>query len=296
MTSGEWRSASLFGIEAESVAPCWLRFLSWLGTAVPRDRLGLWKGAFMTARPPFRRWAWVQLLVTLLLAACAPPTPPTPPPVLLFDGSGTSPNDVIAIRKLLEASNLAYATVDSSHLNGMSEQQLGAYRLLIVPGGNYITMGDGLTPATANKVHDAVQGGLNYLGVCAGALLAGRVANNGLDLAGGARFGFHALVDRGVHKAAVKIATAGGPALEHYWEDGPQFTGWGAVVGRYPDGTPAVVEGRSGKGWVVLVGTHPEAPDSWFRGVTDSAAAGPANAFARTLVEAALNGTELPHY
>lgn len=44
------------------------------------------------------------------------------------------------------------------------------------------------------------------------------------------------------------------PALEHYWEDGPEFTSWCQVVGKYPDGTPASVQGSSGKGWVVLCG------------------------------------------
>ena len=92
------------------------------------------------------------------------------------------------------------------------------------------------------------------------------------------------------------IAVVGSPALEHYWEDGPQFTGWGAVVGKYPDGTPAVVEGSSGQGWVVLSGIHPEAPESWRRGMTFTTSASDDNAFARTLIEAALQRKVLPHY
>ena len=44
--------------------------------------------------------------------------------------------------------------------------------------------------------------------------------------------------------------------------------GWGAVVGKYPDGTPAIVEGTSGKGWVILCGVHPEAPANWRQGMT----------------------------
>jgi len=68
------------------------------------------------------------------------------------------------------------------------------------------------------------------------------------------------------------------------------------VVGRYPDGTPAIVQGRSGKGWVILVGTHPEAPESWRRGMPFAAKAAAANAYAGTLIESALSGTPLPHY
>jgi hypothetical protein len=63
-----------------------------------------------------------------------------------------------------------------------------------------------------------------------------------------------------IHKATVRITTPEGPALDQYWESGPQFTGWGEVVGEYPDGTPAIVEGSVGQGWVVLSGVHPEAP------------------------------------
>jgi hypothetical protein len=94
----------------------------------------------------------------------------------------------------------------------------------------------------------------------------------------------------------VRITGVGTPAIEHYWEDGPQYTGWGAVVGKYPDGTPAIVEGRSGKGWVMLVGTHPEAPENWRRGMTFMTPTDAANAYAGTLFDAALNGASLPHY
>jgi glutamine amidotransferase-like uncharacterized protein len=178
----------------------------------------------------------------------------------------------------------------------MSESQLMAHRLMIIPGGNYIAMGNSLAPDTATNIRKAVQGGLNYLGICAGGLLAGNATGNSLNLTSGVRFGFYAEVNRGIHKAAVAIAGVGAPALEHYWENGPQFTGWGAVVGKYPDGTPAIVEGTSGKGWVVLCGVHPEAPENWRRGMTFTTPASAANAYAGTLIEAALHGTSLPHY
>src|SRR5262249_62082379 len=132
-----------------------------------------------------------------------------------------------------------YAVVGSQRLNGMTVSQLMGYRLMIVPGGNYITMGNSLTSKTTTNIHDAVQGGLNYLGICAGGLLAGNATCNSLNLTSGVRFGFYAEVNRGVHKAAVVVSGVDTPALEHYWEDGPQFTGWGLVVGKYAAGTPA---------------------------------------------------------
>lgn len=236
------------------------------------------------------------LLLSLVMAGCTPPGPNNSAAILLFNGTGTSPNDVTAVAAILKESHLDYSTVNSRRLNGMSESQLRAYRLLIVPGGNYITMGKGLTPATTSNIRNAVQGGLNYLGICAGGLLAGDGSCNNLNLTSGARFDFYAAVNRGIHKTAVAVAGVGTPVLEHYWEDGPQFTGWGAVVGKYPDGTPAIVEGTSGKGWVILSGVHPEAPASWRRGMTFATPASADNAYARTLIDAALNRTSLLHY
>lgn len=85
-------------------------------------------------------------------------------PILLFNGEGTSQNDVGALESLLYEYRLAYSTVNSAELNDMSEARLRAYRLLIVPGGNFETIGKNLTPASAAKIHDAVHGALNYLG------------------------------------------------------------------------------------------------------------------------------------
>ena len=238
----------------------------------------------------------ISYIASLTLTACAPHGPNDAAAILLFNGTGTSPNDVTAVEAILKESHLDYSTVNAPQLNGMSESQLMAYRLLIFAGGNYITMGQSLTPGTTSNVRNAVQGGLNYLGICAGGLLAGDGPYNNLNLTSGVRFGFYAVVNRGIHKTAVTIACADTPALEHYWEDGPQFTGWGAVVGKYPDGTPAIVEGTSGKGWVILSGVHPEAPGGWRRGMTFTTPASADHAYARTLIEAALHRTSLPHY
>ena len=117
-----------------------------------------------------------------------------------------------------------------------------------------------------------------------------------LDLTSGVRFPFYALENKGIRKAAVDVAIAGSPPLVHYWEDGPQLTGWGDVVAKYPDGTPAIVEGSVGDGWVVLLGIHPEAPDSWRRGLTFTTPARDDNAFAAKLIRAALNRNPLEHY
>ena len=218
-------------------------------------------------------------------------------PILLFNGTGTSPNDVVAIEEILRTNHLNYSTVNSSQLNEMGEMQMRGYRLLIVPGGNFIDMGHSLTPGTAANIRNAVQNGLSYAGICAGAFLAGNSTSyNGFNLTSGVRFGFYAAESRGIRKTAVAIATARAPTLDQYWEDGPQLAGWGAVVGKYPDGTPAVVEGPFGRGWVILSGVHPEAPENWRHGMTFTTPASEDNAYASMLIHAALNRTSLSHY
>jgi glutamine amidotransferase-like uncharacterized protein len=238
----------------------------------------------------------VSLFALLLLTSCTRTKSSSVAPILLFNGTGTSPNDVAAVAKIIKARGFEYATADSQQLNGMSESQMMAHRLIIIPGGNYITIGNSLTPEATQRLQNAVRGGVNYLGICAGGLLAGKAECNSLNLTSGVKFDFYGVVNRGIHKAAVPITCADTPVIDHYWEDGPQFTGWGLTVGTYPDGTPAIVEGAVGKGWVILCGFHPEAPESWRRDMTFSSTANGANDYAGILVEASLHGTRLRHF
>jgi hypothetical protein len=235
-------------------------------------------------------------LTSLALTACGPPASTGPAPILLYSGTGTSPNDVKAVEAILKEKGLDYALMNSAQLNDTAESQLLASRLIIIPGGNYLKMGDGLTSATLANIHNAVERGVNYLGICGGALLAGHAPYHSLNLTSGVRFDFYAVVNEGIHKAAVPITSAGSPPLDEYWEDGPQLTGWGDVVAKYPDGTPAVAEGTSGKGWVILCGVHPEAPENWRSGMTFNTPASADHAYAGMLIDAALHGTPLPHF
>ncbi|MDQ6611789.1 MAG: BPL-N domain-containing protein [Gemmatimonadota bacterium] len=88
----------------------------------------------------------------------------------------------------------------------MSELQLMRYRLLVIPGGSFIDMSKGLTSSTTANIHNAVQGGLNYLGICAGAFLAGHATYNSLNLAT-VQFRFYSAASRGVRKTAVVITS-----------------------------------------------------------------------------------------
>lgn len=231
----------------------------------------------------------------VFMAGCAASGHTASPAILLFNGSGTSLNDVAALEDILRDRGWSHSTADSAQLEALSEWELSAYRLIVVPGGNFEDIGNALTSSTVAKLRRVVGNGVGYLGVCAGAFIAGAAPINGLNLTEGVRFSFHTLSGQGTRKAAVTINTVAGATLEMYWEDGPQLGGWGQVVARYADGTPAVVQGRFGAGWIVLTGVHPEAPQSWRRGLAFTDTAGPSRAFAATLIEAALTRTSLPH-
>ena len=138
--------------------------------------------------------------------------------VLLFTGAGTSPNDAAAVESILREQRIPYATADSRQLGGMSEPQLRRYRLLIVPGGNFVQMGTGLSATATANVRSAVGAGLSYLGIFPGAFLAGNSPYNGLNLTSGARFGFYSAEAHGVRQAAVEIAIAGSAPLAQYWK------------------------------------------------------------------------------
>ena len=114
-------------------------------------------------RPNYR--AASLLLIASALTACGPGFGRSQEvaPVLLFTGTGTSRGDVSALQAILDDSHLNYSTVNSFQLNRMAESEIGRHRLLIVPGGNFVNMGNSLTSSTAANVRNAVKGGTNYL-------------------------------------------------------------------------------------------------------------------------------------
>src|ERR1043165_4276336 len=64
-----------------------------------------------------------------------------PKRIILYDGAGSSANDVKAIKALLDQESLPYTTADSDELDVMTPEQLAHADLLIMPGGNFEEMG-----------------------------------------------------------------------------------------------------------------------------------------------------------
>jgi glutamine amidotransferase-like uncharacterized protein len=179
----------------------------------------------------------------------------------------------------------------------MSEQQLGGYKLLIVPGGDSTVIGKNLNPSAAENIRGAVADyGLHYLGICAGAFFGGYSVYNGVDLTGGVSFDFYKDEFNGIHLEPIVISFPDGDQMDVYWEDGPQLSGWGQVVAKFPDGSPAIVEGVSGKGFVIFTGVHLEAPANWRGSMNFSTPVSVNLAYAATVMQAAFDGKALPHF
>src|SRR5262245_19163537 len=115
------------------------------------------------------QWLVLVFVFVLVLGGGCATTDPTVPAILLFNGRGTSPNDVRALEDILRERGLRYSTAGSARLDAISESELKTYRLIVVPGGNFEDIGNGLRTRTTTKIRSAVGDGLGYLGICAGA-------------------------------------------------------------------------------------------------------------------------------
>jgi hypothetical protein len=193
-----------------------LYFFASRAAAIERGFIGRTQPARPLLTMKDQRHLFCLILFALTLSGChrpggsaVPLASGRMPPVLLFNGTGTSPSDVTAIETLLEESRISYSTASSAQLDEMSAARLRNYHLIIVPGGDFTRIGTGIGKDTAAKLREAVQHGVSYLGICAGAFFAGRSPYNGLNLTSGVQFGFYSAEGRGVRKAAVPIAGAG---------------------------------------------------------------------------------------
>jgi glutamine amidotransferase-like uncharacterized protein len=223
--------------------------------------------------------------------------------ILIYKGTGAS-GDVQALEYVI--TNNLHLDYDEKDIKGWSVAQLAAYKLLIIPGGDSVKMGDYFYgTSTEANIKTAVRvNGLHYLGVCAGAFLvsyAGGTKYHDINLLNG--IWFDMFQNAPCDPAAELLSRPSGQSsIDVYWEDGPQLTTqggtWGTIVAEYPNRQPAIIQGFAGKGWTLLQGIHPEAPDSWRANTCNTFTTSLADdrAYSATLISAALNGTVLPHF
>lgn len=215
--------------------------------------------------------------------------------VLLYDGSGASSGDVLALISLLKSLGYSYTLANETQMNSMTRSQYAQYKLILWPGGNSITMGSHLTTKTTGNIHDTVvlDGG-SYLGFCAGAFMAETSSLYNTFKLATTYFNFY---NEGAVEM-VDISFPGGTSGEIVYWNGPQLSGWGQVVAAYPSGDPAIVQDFVGSnhGFVMISGVHPEAPLNW--GVPGYTLSNQTqdNSYAKSLIRAALNKTSLSYF
>jgi len=196
----------------------------------------------------------------LAFVGCAPHIR-RPAPILLFNGTGTSSNDVAAIESILRDNHLDYSTANSRELCILGPGEYPKYRLVIIPGGKFIVMGNHLTPGATSNLRDAVASGLNYLGICAGAFLAGDLPQNSVNLTSGVRFPFYSVVNRGVMKAAVPITFPTSRPRTNIGKAAPSFPAgvtWSPAI---PMAHPPSRKGQSAKGGYCSPVSIPKPPN-----------------------------------
>lgn len=214
---------------------------------------------------------------------------------LLFNGTGSSPTDVVALANILTSMGISYDTANSAQINAMSKAMLAKYKLIVWPGGNSIDMGDSLTVSATKAVKSAVStSGVSYIGFCAGAFMAeSSTLYNVFNLAG-TWFDFYqpSLIDM------VWTTFADGRQRHLVYWQGPHLQRFGSVIAKYPNGQAAIAQSKVGKGFVVLSGVHPEAPGDWRYGFASADADGVSADidYTKVLINAALNKKMLPKF
>jgi len=185
--------------------------------------------------------------------------------VLVFTGDGTWGTEIGDLEALLDAHGVTYQEATSAQLDAMSAQDMAAFGVIYIPGGEGGTEAGDTQPQTHANLRTAVQQlGVSYVGFCAGAFVAVAPApTNGGDVS----YGF-GVVDGPV----LDYYTGPGSdqtyeqTLESYpdgttenilWYGGPVTLSTG-VIARYPTGDPAISEIWSGNGLVIIGGVHPD--------------------------------------
>ena len=225
--------------------------------------------------------------------------------VMVFNGAGAWQDEVTSLESILTTNGATYREVNSADLDAMSVDDIAKFGLLIFPGGAGGTEAAGISVATHANLREAVQvRGVSYLGFCAGAFIAvapapaaGQDVSYGVGVVAGPVLGYYTLENQGVTIAMTLESFPDGSTRDLIWYGGPVTPNTpNGVIAKYPTGDPAISEMWSGKGFVILSGPHPAAPQSTRDafGLVDTD--GLDFTLAWQLISAALNQTILPTF
>ena len=229
------------------------------------------------------------------------------PSALIYQGDATAYGDVEAISEILDTHHLKYSTVTSAELNQMSIDDLKNFGVLIWPGGYAGQMSGSLYPKTRENIRDAVLNeGLNFVGFCAGAFMAISPEASpqeegpewGLALISAPILPYYHLEDEGTEYSMVDVNFPDKTTRSLVWWGGPYLPDFkNGTIAKYADTQqPAIIQTSAGKGFVVIAGPHPEAPEEWRTKLGLQDPDGIDQEIAWQMIDAAVTQIPLPAY
>jgi len=240
-------------------------------------------------------------------------TPVTPPAgvgrsaqtdVLLFTGNGAWGEEVKSLKDILAKNGATYKEVNSSQLDAMPVDEIAKFGAMCFPGGSSHTQAGSLTAETHARLREAVQQrGVNYVGFCAGAIIAqspapapGKDVTHGVGVVVGPVMAYYRPREGGA-KVMATLTFPDGSTNDVLWYGGPiTKTPGGFVVAKYPDGNPAISEVWSGKGFSVLSAVHPAATQATLNSLGLKSSDGVHLDLAWKLINAAIRQQPLPAF
>lgn len=259
----------------------------------------------------------VLYLAFFTISSCVKPGAPIPEQVpesyvgesrtdfLIYDGPGSWNAEIRSFKTILFSHGATYETLFAEQINQLSLANFKKYKAILFVGGDAPTVRKSLTQPTRMRIRQAVQmQGLNYLGFCAGAWLAVAPAPSlnedviyGLGVVAGPVLERNFLAKAGSPHSLDEAIFPDGLKRKLLWYGGPVTPDQpDAVIAKYSDGTPAISQIWSGKGFVIISGLHPAATKSILKylGHEDPQAIAPD--FAWSLLQAVIYSKPLPSF
>ncbi|HID17643.1 TPA: hypothetical protein EYP26_05055 [Candidatus Bathyarchaeota archaeon] len=154
----------------------------------------------------------------------------------------------------LEGTGVRYELVDERLIE---EGGLGAFDLLVIPGGYTFRLLASLSGRAAGNIRSFVQRGGGYVGICMGAYAAPAL---GLVEAEALRFHGEKMVDIFISDPSHPVAKGFRGWVRMYYQNGPEFVPKRGerVVATFRSGRAAILSAELGLGRIVLFSPHPE--------------------------------------
>lgn len=200
------------------------------------------------------------------------------PRALVYRGPASLPGCPEAVADLLSSSvwNFDVQFVGPDEELHLDESTLHSAALYAQPGGGDLDGAFAHLRRHVPAIQHFVRSGGRYLGFCLGGYLAGR--SPGFELLPGDADQYVAMRSAEVHttRSTVLEVDWSGQVEEMYFQDGPYFSldrhyrryydCDASILARYSNGSIAALKIDYAQGRVAVVGPHPEADESWYRG------------------------------